>query len=134
MALTVSISKNELARVANLAYEGETLEVMLCSVGATGYDEENTAAQWATVEKSGNGYVRYTEVVSTGAYDSGSGRHEIPVISAAFTATGAGYSFDRVVLFITGVSTVHSILIESPAVTLLAGQTITYSLQLATDN
>jgi hypothetical protein len=36
MALTTSVSVKELERIASLAYEGETIKVMLCSVGTTG--------------------------------------------------------------------------------------------------
>jgi hypothetical protein len=56
MAITVSISQKELARVANLAYEGETIKVLLASVGASGFTAESTVANWQSVEKSGNGY------------------------------------------------------------------------------
>lgn len=134
MALTSQISQNELARVAGLAYEGNTINVMLCSVGATGYTAESTVANWQSVEKSGNGYVRYSTTVLTGSYDGTDGRYEIPVINAAFTATGAGYSFDRVVVYFTGETNVHSVLTESPTVVVSSGQTITYQIQLATDD
>lgn len=134
MALTATISKAELARVANLAYEGETLKVMLCLVGGSGFTAESSVANWQSVEVSGNGYSRFSAVVQTGAYDNAEGRHEIPVINAAFSSTGAGYTYDRVVLYIDGVSTVHSVLEESPGIALLAGQTQTYLIQLVTDD
>ena len=54
MALTLTLSQKELARVANLAYEGETITVMLCSVGASGFTSESTVANWQSVEKSGS--------------------------------------------------------------------------------
>lgn len=134
MAITAQISQKELARVADLAYEGETITVMLCSVGASGYTVESTVANWQSVEKSGNGYVRFTAVASTGSYDATDGRHEVPLIDAAFTATGAGYSFDRVAIYVAGATYLHSLLTESPAQTLLAGQTKTYRILLATDD
>jgi hypothetical protein len=134
MALTTVISQRELARVANLAYEGETLKVMLCSVGATGYTAESTVANWQSVEKSGNGYVRFSSVIATGAYDATDARYEMPALDAAFTATGAGYSYDRIVIYVDGSTYVHSVINEDPNIALAAGQTQTYRIQLVTDD
>ncbi len=134
MALTTTISQKELARVANLAYEGETLKVMLCSVGASGFTAESTVAQWQSVEKSGNGYVRYSEVIATGAYDPTDARYEIPAIDAAFLATGAGYIYDRVICYINGETYIHSLIVENPNIALAAGQTQTYRVSLVCDD
>lgn len=134
MALTAAISQKELERVAALAYEGETLKVMLCSIGATSYTAQSTVANWQSVEKSGNGYVRYSVVIGTGSYDGTDGRYELPTIDADFTATGAGYSYDRVVLYIDGATYPHSVLTESPNITLSAGQTQTYRIDLNTND
>jgi hypothetical protein len=134
MALTTTISQKELARVAGLAYEGETLKVMLCSVGASGFTAESTVANWQTVEQSGNGYVRYSEVIATGAYDAVDARYEMPAIDADFTATGAGYTYDRIVVYIDGATYIHSLITEDPNIALAAGQTQTYRIQLTTDD
>ena len=134
MTLTAALSQKELERVAALAYEGETLKVMLCSVGGTGYDSEDLISDWQTVEKSGNGYVRYSTTVAAGAYDGTAGAYLLPDIDAAFTATGAGYSFDRVVVYIDGATYPHSVLTEAPNITLAAGQTQTYRLSLNTND
>jgi hypothetical protein len=134
MAISVSISQKELARVANLAYEGETLKVMLCSVGASGYTAESTLANWQSVEKSGNGYVRYSEVIATGAYDATDARYEIPAIDADFTATGAGYTYDRIIIYVDGATYIHSMIVEDPNIALAAGQTQTYRINLSTDD
>ena len=134
MAITVTLSQKELARVANLAYEGETIKVMLCSVGATGYTSESTVANWQSVEKSGNGYVRFSQVIATGAYDAVDARYEIPAIDAAFTATGAGYIYDRIVVYVDGSTYIHSLIVEDPNIALAAGQTQTYRITLVTDD
>jgi hypothetical protein len=134
MAITVSISQKELARVANLAYEGETIKVLLASVGASGFTAESTVANWQSVEKSGNGYVRFSEVIATGAYDATDARYEIPAIDADFTATGAGYSYDRIIIYIDGATYIHSMIVEDPNITLAAGQTQTYRINLSTDD
>jgi hypothetical protein len=134
MALTTTISQKELKRVAGLCYEGETLKVMLCSVGATGYTSESTVANWQSVEKSGNGYVRYSTTVGTGAYDATDARYEMPDINAAFTATGAGYTYDRVIIYIDGETYIHSLIAEDPNIALAPGQTQTYRISLVTDD
>ena len=134
MALNVTISQKELKRVAGLCYEGETLKVMLCSVGATGYTSESTVANWQSVEKSGNGYVRFSSVIATGAYDATDARYEMPDINAAFTATGAGYTYDRVIIYIDGETYIHSLIVEDPNIALAAGQTQTYRIALTTDD
>jgi len=134
MALTTTISQKELARVAGLAYEGETLKVMLCSVGVSGFTAESTVANWQTVEQSGNGYVRYSEVIATGAYDAVDARYEMPAIDADFTATGAGYTYDRIVIYIDGETYIHSLITEDPNIALAAGQTQTYRVTLTTDD
>ena len=134
MAITVSLSQKELKRVADLAYEGETIKVMLCNAGVSGFTVESTVADWQTVEQSGNGYVRYSQVVATGAYNVSNGRYEIPAIDAAFSATGAGYSYDRIIVYIDGATYVHSLIAESPNITLSSGQTQTYRAKLVCDD
>jgi len=134
MALTTTISTKELERVAALAYEGETLKVMLCQVALTGYTAENTVANWQSAEISGNGYVRFSEAIAAGTYSSGDGRYNLPVIDAEFTATGAGYTYDRVVLYIDGATYPHSVIEENPNIVLAAGQAQTYRLTLNTDD
>ncbi len=134
MALTTTISSKELERVAAAAYEGETLKVMLCQVGVTGYTAEDTVADWQGEEVSGNGYVRYSEVIGTGSYSGTAGAYLLPTIDAAFTATGAGFTYDRIVLYIDGATYPHSVIVEDPNIVLSAGQTQTYRLNLNTDD
>lgn len=133
MALTTTISQKELERQAALCFEGETLKVMLCSptVSLTAQD---SVATWQTHEISGNGYVRYSELIGTGEYVALNGSYDLPEISASFSATGVGYSYDYVVVYIDGATYPHSILLESPNIALLAGQTQTYKINLRQDD
>jgi len=134
MALTTTISRKELERVAALAYEGETLKVMLCSVGTSGFTVESTVAQWQTIEQSGNGYVRFSATIEAGAYDTTDARYEIPSIDAGFTATGAGYTYDRIAIYVDGAANLHSLIVEDPNIALAPGQTQTYRIQLVADD
>jgi hypothetical protein len=134
MAITVSLSQKELKRVADLAYEGETIKVMLCSAGISGFTVESTVANWQTVEQSGNGYTRYSQAIPVGAYNLSNSRYEVPAIDAPFSATGAGYSYDRIIIYIDGATYLHSLIAESPNITLAAGQTQTYRIKLICDD
>jgi hypothetical protein len=134
MAITVLISQKELERIAVLAYEGGTLKVALATVGATGYTAESTVANWITVEKSGNGYTQFTQVIPVGAYNATNGRYEIPPIDATFTATGAGYTYDRVVYWVDGVTYPIGVIAEDPNIVLAGGQNQTYRITLTTDD
>jgi hypothetical protein len=134
MALTTTISQKELARVAGLAYEGETLKIMLCSVGTSGFTSGSTVANWQSVELSGNGYARQTHVIQVGAYSTSSGRYEVPNIDAVFTASGLGLSYDRIIIYIDGETYIHSLIVESPNISLAPGQTQTYRITITTDD
>ena len=133
MAQTSSISTKELKRVAQLSYEGKTLKVMLCLV-ANNYTEESTIANWQTTEISGNGYARFSAVIGTGSYDNTTGSYLLPDIDAEFIASGSGYMYDRVVLYIDNELYPHSVIVENPNIALVDGQTQTYRITLSSDN
>lgn len=134
MATTATISQRELKRLAALGYETKTLKVMLCAVGESGFTPESTVANWQSVEIIGNGYARYTATIGTGTYSDVTASYNMPVIDASFTATGDGYSYDRVITYINGETYIHSVVAEDPNVTLAPGQTQTYRIELATDD
>lgn len=134
MAVSTTISQKELKRQAGLVYEGKTLKVMLCAVGSSGYTAENSVSSWQSVELSGNGYTRYSSSISVGSYDTGTSTYKIPDINAEFTASGVGFTFDRVILYIQGETYIHSMLTESPAIVLSPGQTQTYQISLRQDD
>lgn len=133
MAQTVTISTKELKRQAGLVFEGKTIKVMLCNVTTTTYTAESTVANWQSIELSGNGYVRFSQVIATGAYSTSTGSYLIPNIEAAFTATNA-YSYNRIVIYIDGETYVHSVVEEDPVIILSSGQTQTYLITLSQDD
>lgn len=134
MALTVTLSTKELQRVAYEAYEGNTLKVMLCAVGATGYTAESTVANWQSVELSGNGYARASTTIGTGSYNGTTARYELPSYDAVFTASGGTLSYDRIVAYINGATYPISVLTEDPNIILADGQSQTYRISLNTDD
>lgn len=150
MASTIEISPKEFKRIAAAAYEGKRVRVSLSAVGSTGFNSNSTTAQWDTTKLSGNGYADFTAVVGVGAYDTQDLRYEMgetsganKYIDAAFTATGSGFIYDRVYVVIgtsngiggwTEETYIHSVISESPSVTLVSGQTQTYRIQLVIDD
>lgn len=150
MAVTTEISRHELKRLAAAAYEGKRIRVSLAVAGETGYDVNSTRANWDSVKISGNGYADFTDIVEVGAYDTLDLRYEMggavgsnSYINAEFTATGSGYTFDIVYVVIgtsngtggwTEETYVHSIITESPSITLVDGQSRTYQIQLVLDD
>jgi hypothetical protein len=135
MARTLTISQKELKRAAAAAYETKAIRVLLANVGNSGYTEESTVANWQSVElASANGYARFSGTVGTGSYDGTAAAYVMPDIDATFTASSAGFTFDRVIVYFNGETYIHSMVAESPAVVLLAGQSQTYRISLRTDD
>lgn len=127
-----------MGRVAAAAYEGKTIRVSLASVGASGFTVNSTTANWDSVKLSGNGYADFTTTVATGGYDATDNRYEMGAtagantyVDAQFTATGGSLTFDRIYVVLQSGTSIHSLLTESPAVTLASGQSVTYRIQLA---
>lgn len=138
MALTTALSTWERARVAAAAYAGQDVRVSLASSGASGFTVENTVTNWDSIKISSPGYSDFTATIGDGGYDATDNRFELgsgagpnTYIDAEFTATSVSYTFDRVYVVIGTETHLHSLLAESPAVTVSPGQTITYRIQLA---
>lgn len=134
MAITTAVSNKELERVAILAYQGETLEALLCTVGTSGYTADSPVSDWETIEISGNGYQRFSAAIQNGSYNSVKGRYEMPSIDIQFTASGVGYSYNTLVIFLTGEAYPYSVITENPNINMLPDQVQTYRISLITDD
>ena len=142
MALTATLSNQEFDRIAALAYEGLACRVSL-HVNSGTLTANSTIADWDAVKlASSNGYADFNIAsLPKGGLDAGSDdRWEIggtaganTYIEAEFTAEGSGFTFDTVVVRIGTATYPHSILVEAPSVTVAAGQTQTYLIQLLID-
>lgn len=150
MALTIAVSAKEMERVAISAYHGKRIRVSLANVTTETFTQDSTVAQWDGIKINGNGYADFTAVIATGAYDSTDGRFEMGAtagantyVEALYTGSGSGFTFNRIYVVI-GVSDgsggwneelyLHSLLTENPSITVPAGSTIKYKIQLAVDN
>ena len=142
MTITTELCEFEFARVANAAYAGKSCKVFL-AVNPGSLTSASTTAQWEAAELPGtNGYAPYTVAsLPAGGLDPGADdRWEIgeadgpnQFIVAAFTAAGGPFSFDTVVVVVDGSTYPHSIIVETPSVTVADGQTQTYRVQILLD-
>lgn len=131
---TTTISQKELERLAGDAYEGKSYRVSLGYNNTTGLTSESTTAEWDAVKLSGNGYADVTGTIGVGSYDATDARYEMPQISAEFSASGGTLTYDTVYVVVDSNTYVHSITVESPAVTLADGNSVLYRITLATDD
>ena len=136
-----TLSPLEAARVSSLAYEGKRLIVFLANDSGQGYDESDLFSSWRGIElAAANGYAAYTAVIPVGGWDAVDLRFEIganagadEVFPAQFTATGSGFTYNRVIAGIqeptwTDPTYPMGIWIEPSDVFVPAGQTVTYNV------
>lgn len=150
MALTITVSPAEFQRVADEAYSGRRIRVSLAYLTTQTLTESSSTASWDALKIVGNGYNDFLQTLGAGGYDSTDGRFEIgsgtgsnSYFEAVFTSSGAGYVYNRIYVVIsdpdgaggwTERSSLHSLLTENPNITLGAGTTIKYRIQLVIDN
>jgi hypothetical protein len=134
MAITLTISQKELERQAGLCFEGEAYEVFLATNDGS-LTANSTYAAWQAVEvTSANGYAPVSGTLGTGAWDSTDARYELPAVTATFTSSGSGYSYNTICVRIGTETYLHSIVAESPSITLAAGQSKSYVITLVQDD
>jgi hypothetical protein len=136
VAATITIAQAWLKRKADLAYDNKAYRVFLVD-NTTSLTPESTATAWLAVElATANGYAAVTGTIATGtgAWNATNARYEFPVIVAVFTGAGSGFTYDTVVLRIGTETAVVGILEETPAVTLLAGQSKSYRIVLGSND
>lgn len=131
MTLTAIVPQRELAFQADLAFEGETYKVFL-ALNPGGLTAESNLSSWLSAECSGGGYAPATGTISTGSWNSTTGRYEPPILTITVTATGGGFSYDSIVTKVGSTRTNVANLTTLPGtVALSAGQSRTYQVQLA---
>lgn len=132
MAITIAVSQKELERQAAAVFEGKGYEVFLGTKGAL--TPESLVTDWKATSPTGNGYAAVTGTVGTGSYNVPNGRYQLPDITATFTASAAGFSYDTVCVVIDGATHLYGTITESPSITLTAGSSKTYTITLAQDD
>lgn len=131
---TTTISQAELGRVSADAYETKGYRISLGYNNTAGLTAESTTAAWDAVKLSGNGYADVTGTIAAGSYNTTTQRYEMPQLEATFTASGGSLTYDTVYVVIDSYTQVHSISVESPAITLADGSSVLYRITLAADD
>ncbi len=133
MSLTAIVPQRELAHQAALAFEGETYKVFL-ALNPGSLTAEDDIADWEAVEVSGGGYEAQTGTIGAGSWSTPNGRYELPLLTITVTATGAGFSYDSVVLKVGSRTHVANLTTLPSTVALAAGQSRTYNVRLTQDD
>ena len=136
MAITTTITRAELARLAAAAYEGLPYRVCLANNATAGLTANSILAAWDGIGLSGNGYARVEGFIENGAFDETNLRYQMPVISSEFKASAGTLTYDTVYTVIDDgyEETLHSIIVEAPPISLIDGASIIYRITLATDD
>ena len=134
MSLTATIPQRELEYQAGLAFEGETYKLFL-ALNPGALTAEDDVADWEDEEPTGGGYAAATGTIGVGAWNGTTGRYEPDLLTITVTATGAGFSYDTIVLKVgTTRTNVAGIVVLPSTVALAAGQSRTYNYQIAQDD
>lgn len=135
MSITAVITPKELERQATAAFVGKPWRVFLALRQDTGLGITSTIAAW-TAEKvpATNGYADATGTIAAGAYNATTAAYELTALTAAFTATGAGYTYDSVIIQVDNAAYPHSVILFDAPITLAAGQSKEYTPVLVQDN
>lgn len=135
MSFTVAITPKELERQAAAVFEGKAYKAILC-VNPGAYDTSNTTAEWEAEEiAASGGYSTLTGTVGTGSYNGTSGKYEVPTISLSWTGSGAGFTYDTLVLIIDAATYPHSVNARvGGSETILDGQPLTIDVNLTQDD
>ena len=124
------VTQGELEYEAGLVLTGLTYKVFLATTGSL--TVASTLSDWEAAELAATGgYVAVTGTVGTGSYNATTGRFEAPVITGQFgPATGAGFTFDAMVIKLPSRTKPYAVNLYSSPVTLAAGQSRGFSIAL----
>lgn len=121
-------------------YAGKKARLCLATTTGGSPGLGSTTAQWDAVERSGNGYARCEWTIPAGSFNGTTNRFEAGSQSCLFTASGSALTWNAAYLVIgtinggtvtwnTGVSFVVA---EIPSISLAAGASRTYTVNLFT--
>lgn len=131
--MEVLISPDALAKQAELAYVGNTYRMFLAFRDGAALTQASLMSVWYQVKLDNgvNGYNDLTGTIGAGAWNSSNARYELPQFQMALTATGAGFTFDAIVLQVANRTYPDRVVLLPQAVTMQSGQARTYVLLLA---
>lgn len=124
------ITQGEIEYQAGQVLTGKTYKVFLATTGSLTAASDVSA--WEAAELPAvYGYTALTGTVGTGSYSTANGRFEAPKISGTFgPATGAGFTYDAIVVKLQGRTKAYAVNILAVPVTLASGQSRGFELTL----
>lgn len=128
--MSFTLTQGELEHQYALTLNGQTYKVFLASSGAL--TNTSTLSQWESAELSSTaGYAPLTGTVGAGTFNTVSNAVESTSITGQFTATGAGFSFDAMIIKVGTVRTrPYAIRRYTAPVVLATGQSLSISIKL----
>lgn len=127
MAISTVFSNKELERIAAQAYEGKTVNFILCNVGSSGYNAETPIANWQLLEIAEPGYESFTSTLQSGAYSSELDRYVLPAKTAYFMNNGGqSFSYDRVIVYFENEDYPYAVIQEDSSISIDPGRIKAY--------
>jgi len=130
--MDVLISPDALGKQMQLAYEGKSYRMLLAYRNGATLTQASLMSAWNAVKLSAaNGYAEKTGTIGNGSWNSGNARYELPQFQMALTASGAGFTYDAIVLQVDNRTYPDRVVLLPTPDTLQAGVSKTYVLLLA---
>jgi len=122
-------------------YPGKKARLCLATTTSGSPNLSSNTAAWDAVERSGSGYARCEWTIPAGAFNATTDRFEAGSYTCTFTASGSALTWNAAYLVIGTISGstvtwgtgVSFVLTESPSISLAAGLSRIYTVQLFTD-
>jgi len=122
-------------------YAGKIARLCLATTAGGSPNLSSNTAAWDAVERSGSGYARCEWTIPAGSFNTTADRFEAGSQSCLFTASGSALTWNAAYLVIGTISGstvtwgtgVSFVLAENPSISLAAGATRIYTVQLFTD-
>ncbi len=122
-------------------YAGKKARLCLATTTSGSPNLSSNTAAWDAVESSGNGYARCEWTIPAGSFNTTTDRFEAGSYTCTFTASGSALTWNAAYLVIGTISGstvtwgtgVSFVLNESPSISLAAGSSRAYTVNLFTD-
>jgi hypothetical protein len=111
--MEIPITPKELERAHTAAYTGKKVDVLLCD-GELTIDSTSAACIAAELPEA-NGYARFSvPSLAAGVWNETALRYEGPEVLATFTASGAGYGYNKLVVIVDDATYPYSVVDLGP--------------------
>jgi hypothetical protein len=127
---TGEITPKELERQAGNSFVGKAWRAYLALLSG-GLTSASTTAAWDALKLTTGGASELSGTIGAGSFDAGTGKFNLPSLMLEWTGTGGGFTYDRLILIVDNATYPHSIISEPSPVVVMAGDPVSYELELA---